>query len=278
MHALAYKVEPPEHAPGRGILALEQGARGTVVRAARANSPLKLLLPRNHGRGVWAYLASFGGGLVDGDSIHFEVDVGARAMGLLSTQSSTKVYRSPRGCRQAFHARVGEEGFLVLLPDPVSCFAGARYEQETTVTLAPQASLVLLDAFTCGRAARGERWAFSRYVARTLVKREGTPLLLDAIRLDPEEGALPPRMGRFEALATLAVFGPAAAVLREALLRAPPPLRRRAPVIETASPLGEDGALLRVAATSVEEAMSAVRSRLLALPTLLGDDPLARKW
>jgi urease accessory protein len=278
MHALAYKAEHPEQAPGRGVLVLEQGARGTVVRAARANSPLKLLLPRNHGRGVWAYIASFGGGLVDGDSIHFEVDVGAGATGLLSTQSSTKVYRSPRGCRQALQARVREEAFLVLLPDPVACFAGARYEQETTVTLAPRASLVLLDAFTCGRAARGERWAFSRYLNRTLVKREGVPLLLDAVRLDPEEGALPPRMGRFEALATLAVFGPVVAVLREALLRTPPPLRRRAPILEAASPLGEDGALLRVAATSVEEAMSAVRSRLRALPLLLGDNPFARKW
>lgn len=269
---------PSLQAPGRGQLALEHGARGTVVRAARANSPLKLLLPRNHGHGAWAFMASFGGGLVDGDSLHLEVDVGARATGLLSTQSATKVYRSPRGCRQELHARVGEEGLLVLLPDPVACFADARYEQLTSVTLAPRASLVLLDAFTCGRAARGERWAFARYVSRTLVERQGAPLLLDAVRLDPQEGALPSRMGRFEALATLAVFGPQAAPLREALLSAPPPLRRRASVIETASPLGEDGALLRVAATSVEEALLAVRARLRGLPALLGDDPLARKW
>lgn len=264
--------------PGRGLLALEHEGRGTVVRAARANSPLKLLLPRNHGHGAWAYTASFGGGLVDGDSVHLEVDVGARATGLLSTQSSTKVYRSPRGCRQALHARVADEALLVVLPDPVACFAGARYEQLTTVTLAPSASLVLLDAFTCGRAARGERWAFSRYSARTQVERQGTPLLLDSVRLDPEEGGLPPRMGRFEALALLAVFGPRAAVLREALLQPAAPLRRRASVIEAASPLGEDGALLRVAATSVEEASLAIRARLSSLPTLLGDDPLARKW
>ena len=267
-----------EHAPGRGVLALEHGPHGTVVRAARANSPLKLLLPRNHGRGVWAYLASFGGGLVDGDSLHVEVDVGEHATGMLSTQSATKVYRSPSGCRQALHARVSEDGLLVLLPDPVACFTGARYEQETHVTLAPRASLVMLEALTCGRAARGERWAFEHYQSRTLVQRAGVPLLLEAVRLTPEEGALPPRMGRFEALALLAVFGPQVEPLREALLRAPAPLRRRASVIETASPLGEDGAFLRVAAASIEEAMSAVRARLQALPGLLGDDPLARKW
>ncbi|KFE71150.1 urease accessory protein UreD [Hyalangium minutum] len=279
MEAPAYTLEDRlEHVPGRGVLALEHGTRGTFVRAARANSPLKFLLPRNHGRGAWAYLASFGGGLVDGDSLHIDVSVGARATGLLSTQSATKVYRSPRGCRQLLQAQVGEEGLLVLLPDPVACFTGARYEQETSVTLAPSASLVLLDAFTCGRAARGERWAFAHYLSRLLVQRGGVPLLLDAVRLTPEEGALAPRMGRFEALALLAVFGPQVAALREALLTSPAPLRRRASVIETASPLGEDGALLRVAATSVEEALSAVRSRLRTLPSLLGDDPLARKW
>ncbi|MDY7225795.1 urease accessory protein UreD [Hyalangium rubrum] len=278
MEALAHREVPSQHTPGRGLLALEQGRHGTVVRAARANSPLKLLLPRNHGRGAWAYMASFGGGLVDGDSVHLEVDVGARATGLLSTQSATKVYRSPRGCRQTLHARVGEEALLVLLPDPVACFANARYDQETSVTLAPGASLVLLDAFTCGRAARGERWAFSRYTARTLIERQGVPLLLDAVRLDPGEGDLPHRMGRFEALGMLAVFGPQTAALREALLAPPAPLRRRASLVEAASPLGEDGALLRVAATSVEEATLALRERLRSLPALLGDDPLARKW
>jgi urease accessory protein len=85
-------------------------------------------------------------------------------------------------------------------------------------------------------------------------------------------------MGRFEALALLAVFGPQASTLREAILQPSAPLRRRASIIEAASPLGEDGALLRVAATSVEEASLAVRARLRSLPTLLGDDPLARKW
>jgi urease accessory protein len=164
------------------------------------------------------------------------------------------------------------------LPDPVACFAEARYAQETTVHLAPRASLILGDAFTCGRAARGERWAFSHYTARVLVERQGTPLLLDAVRLDPQEGVLPPRLGRFEALAVLAVFGPQVAPLREALLGPPPPLKRRAPVVETASPLGEDGALLRVAATTVEDALRTVRARLSALPALLGDNPFVRKW
>lgn len=270
---------PAAPSPGRASLVLERGARGTVVRSARATSPLKLLLPRNHGHGVWAYLASFGGGLVDGDDLLLEVEVGPHATGLLSTQASTKVYRSPRGCRQVLHARVAEHALLALLPDPVACFTGARYEQLTSIQLAPGASLLLLECLTCGRAARGERWAFERYTTRTTVERAGQPLLLEALHLDSSEGPpLPERMGRFEALATLVALGPATAPVREDMLRDPGPLQRRADIVLSPSPLGEDGALLRVAATSVESVTLAVRSCLRALPKLLGDDPFARKW
>jgi urease accessory protein len=191
-------MSPSPPSPGRASLVLEHGTHGTVVRSARATSPLKLLLPRNHGHGVWAYLASFGGGLVDGDDLHLDVEVGPRATGLLSTQASTKVYRSPRGCRQVLHARVAEHALLALLPDPVACFAGARYEQLTSVELAPGASLLLLETLSCGRAARGERWAFERYTTRTTVERAGQLLLLDSLHLDSSEGPpLPQRMGRY---------------------------------------------------------------------------------
>ena len=175
--------------PAEGSSRSSTGLAGTVVRAARANSPLKLLLPRNHGRGAWAYLASFGGGLVDGDSIHVDVERGRPAPRGCSPRSPpprcTALRAAAGSCSRP---SVGEDGLLVLLPDPVACFAGARYEQETSVTLAPGASLVLLDAFTCGRAARGERWAFSHYLVATLVQRAGVPLLLDSVRLSTRGG------------------------------------------------------------------------------------------
>ncbi len=248
------------------------------MREARATDPLKLLLPRNHGHGAWVFLATYGGGLVDGDHVRLTTEVRPGATALLSTQASTKVYRSPRGCRQELEATVGAEAALFLLPDPVACFAGARYDQRTTVDLAPGASLVLLDAWTCGRAAHGERWAFAHLRTTTTVTRGGRPLLLDAVLLDPADGPLAPRLGRFQAFAMLAAFGPRAARVREAILGPLGPPCAEASVLVTASPVGEDGAILRVAATSVEEATRTLRADLRALPDLLGDDPFARKW
>src|SRR4029079_4497747 len=99
----------------------------------------------------------------------------------------------------------------VVIPDPVACFAGATYEQRTTIRLAGDASLVFLDALTCGRSARGERWAFTRYASRTRIEREGRLVAHDAVVLDAQRGGpLPERMGRFEALATIISIGAAA--------------------------------------------------------------------
>lgn len=264
---------------GQGRLAFERGASGTVLREARAESPLKLLTPRNHGDAAWVFVATFGGGLVDGDAIHLDVDVARGATALLGTQASTKVYRCPTSsCRQALVARVADEALLVSIPDPVACFAEARYAQTITVELAPTASLVLVDGFTAGRSARGERWELHRYTARTLVSRAGTPLLLESIVLDPAQGELPARLGRFDALATVALFGPRVAALREAALAVALPLARKAPLLAAVSPIGDDGALLRLAGSSVEEVSAAVRRCLAGLGALLGDDPFARKW
>ncbi len=266
-----------EVAAGRGAVAFELSGARTVLRTVRAATPLQLLTPRNHGHGAWVVVASLGGGLVDGDAVQLDVEVGAGAACLLGTQASTKVYRCPeRTCRQALHARVAADGVLVAIPDPVACFAGARYEQSVRVDLAASASIVLVDAFTSGRSARGERWDFVRYASRTTLTREGAPLLLDATLLDPAHGDLRARMGRFDAFATLVVAGPRAAGLRAAALAAPAP--PTAALVTASSPLGDDGAVVRFAGTSVEIVTVALRDRLAGLDAILGDDPFARKW
>lgn len=58
---------------------------------------------------------------------------------------------------------MAEGALLAVLPDPVTCFAGARYSQRQSFLLAPGASLVLVDWLTCGRRALGEAWALASY-------------------------------------------------------------------------------------------------------------------
>jgi urease accessory protein len=252
----------------------------TVVHTARAHSPLKLLLPRNHGTGAWVYVATLGGGLVDGDVVALDVDVGPGASALLGTQASTKVYRSPRGTSQRMRARVGGGGLLAVLSDPVSCFAGARYEQRIDVDLADEeATLVLVDTLTCGRAARGERWAFARYASRTRVSRAGRVVVIDAALLDPAHGDVATRVGKYDAFATVIAVGPRAGGVRAGILAA----AAAAPVtpstrLMTATSLGPDATLARLAATSAQEAIATVRALVQPVARELGDDPFARRW
>lgn len=269
----------PEHA-GEAVLAVEraahEGGRSVVTRAA-AKSPLQVLLPRNHGHAVWAFLSSHGGGLVDGDDTALAVQVGEGASALLTTQASTKVYRSPRGCSQRVDAEVAAGGLLVVMPAPVVCFAGARLEQAVSVRLGDGASVVLVDAATCGRAACGERWAFARYRSVLEVRRGERLIVRDAVELDATHGPLAPRLGRFDALATVIAIGPRAPLVVDAAPHAPDVAGALPAWVAATSPLAE-GTLVRAAARSVDALHRGLRALLAEIPALLGDDPFARTW
>ncbi len=270
--------------PGVARLAFERaGPSGkTALSTAFAASPLRILMPRNHGNAAWVFLASLGGGLVDRDHLDVDVEVGPGASAFLGTQASTKVYRSPNGCSQRMVARVAEGGSLALVPDPVVCFEGAHYGQRIDIALGLGASVFVLDGYTCGRSARGERWAFSRYASRTTITRGGVAAMIDATLLDPGHGAIAERMGRFDVVLSLAVFGPRFAAVRAVALASGGAGGdvgvSDGSVIAAASPLGPDGCIVRVAAERFESASRVLRSSFAALAQGLGDDPFVRKW
>ena len=234
-------------------------------------------MPRNHGPGAWVFLSSYGGGLVDGDRLCIRVDAAPGTMAFIGTQASTKVYRSRTGSSQTLEIRIAEGAALALVPDPVVAFAGARYAQRIDVVMAPDASIALFDAYTCGRSARGERWQFARFESKTTIARDGRVVLVDSTRLDPAHGSVSDRMAGFDVIGCVVAIGPRFAGMRSALREAvsSPP---RARTLCSASPLGNDGLVLRFAADHFENASCALRPSFRALARELGDDPFVRKW
>lgn len=270
-------------APGAGLveLALVCGATAVVRRLAR--SPLKLLTPRGKGGCAHVVASTYGGGLLGGDRVSLGVRAGEGTRCALGTQASTKVYRSAGGgtSRQALDADVAAGAVLAVAPDPVTCFAGSRYEQRQTFRLAEDASLLLIDWFTSGRAARGERWAFDRYRSDTRVDVAGRTLARDALLLDAAHGPVdaPHRMGRFDCMASVFLLGPAFAAGAKELLDAAAraPVQRRAPLVAAASPLA-GGAVLRVAGGAAEAVGRFVARHLGRAWDALGEDAWSRKW
>lgn len=262
---------------------VERVAGESAAVSIEANSPLKLLTPRARGLSVWSYLSSFGGGLVAGDETSLSLRVGSGARCFLGTQASAKIYRNPRSlpCSHRLDARVESGAILVLAPDPVQGFAGSIYLQRQEFRMAPGAGLAMVDWFSSGRSARGERWAFGRFQGRNEVFIGDDRLLLDSILLDPADGRLdgPHRLGRFNCFATILLLGlpfrqAASRLLAES---ADAPVKRRDSLTLSVSPLG-DGALARIASEEVETAALEVRRILTVAAGVLGDDPWAHRW
>ena len=253
--------------------------RSRVVQAY-ATSPLRLLAPTNHGHGAWVYTSSYGGGLVDGDTVSIGLTVGGGATAFVSTQASTKVYRSFRGAESRLRAQVDAGAVLVFAPDPVVCFGGARYRQEQTVSVAPGGGLVLVDWVTSGRRAAGERWQFDEYVAHTGIDVGGQRCLFDTLSLRAAHGDLAARLGRFDVLALVVIAGTplnesaTAVIARVGQTR----VSRRADLLVSAAPLRTGGCAVRIAGRSVEQVGAVIEQVLDFVPALLGDNPWSRKW
>ncbi|AKV02366.1 Urease accessory protein UreD [Labilithrix luteola] len=273
-------------AAGRGsLVATRPDARmASTLSHAFATSPLRFVRPTFPGSSAAAVcLVTFGGGLVDGDTVDLDVTVDPGATLLVFTQATTKVFRGR--ARQSLRARVA--GTLVLLPDPVACFRDAHYTQHVDVDLqGPSASCVVLDGFTSGRAAYGERWAFGSLETRTVVRRDGKKLLHEAFRLDAKDGSIAERMDRFEAFATLFAIGPGVAPVRAGILSHSREHARGADgaLVAAPSPLPvprrdstSDGAIVRIAGTTPLGVIDEVQRRLRNLPEIDVVDPFTAR-
>ncbi|HEU4437610.1 MAG TPA: urease accessory protein UreD, partial [Methylomirabilota bacterium] len=97
------------------------------------------------------------GGVLAGDRLEMEISLGPDSAACLSTPSATRVYRSPGPpAVQRVAIDLGRGATLEWLPDHLIPSPGARLRQSTGIALGPDATLLYLDAWAVGRAARGE--------------------------------------------------------------------------------------------------------------------------
>jgi urease accessory protein len=267
-------------AAGTAYLTFTRSGAETVLTRAFATSPAKLIATRGRGPTCWVYSATLGGGLVGGDDIQLHADVETGARALLTTQASTKVYRSPCRSRQSLNATVDADALLAVVPDPIVCFADADFIQTQRYHLRASASLVMVDWITSGRHGTGERWAFSRYESRFDIRRDSLPIFFDAVVLESNTDLVVERMGRFEVLMTAVITGPLVAAAAIAVVNdlAQAPIVGGADLVASSTRLRDGGALVRMAGTSVEQVGHALRRYLAFLSPLAGDDLWIRKW
>ncbi|KAF9022979.1 hypothetical protein BDZ89DRAFT_1070340 [Hymenopellis radicata] len=194
---LVASTSPTPGGTGR-IVVSSHGSRATFSELS-STYPLKLLSPRAFDDSVaLVYLLTYGGGLVSGDQVNLSVQVASSAK-----LGSTKVFKTRPGRRlatvegdqsstlppttQNLTFTVSASGGLFLLPDPVTCFRSATYNQIQTFHLAETSSAAILDWITSGRRSLGEEWAFSRYYSVNEIFLDGKRIARDVMLLEDDE-------------------------------------------------------------------------------------------
>jgi urease accessory protein len=170
-----------------GALRLRFERRGgaTVLAGCRWTLPLQVLAPLSldDPASVVSVLNPTGG-VLGGDRLRVDVEVGPGAHACLTTPSATKVYRTAgEPAVQAVRLAVGPGAVLEWVPDHTIPFAGSDFRQAIEADVADGGCLVLVDAFSAGRVAAGERWRFRRLESALTVRGPRGELVHDRLLL-----------------------------------------------------------------------------------------------
>ena len=100
------------------------------------------------------------GGLVGGDTLRVEIDVGPQAHGLVTTPGATRFYRSDgKAALQHVSAKLAAGARLEWLPLETICYDACLAENRLSMSLAPGAELLGWDVTAFGLPASGKPFA-----------------------------------------------------------------------------------------------------------------------
>jgi urease accessory protein len=174
---------------------------------------------------AFATLTSAAGGVLQGDVLATDVEVGPGARLHLGTQSATRFYRMPAGsaCLETT-LEVATGGYLELIPDAWIPYAGSRVRSVTRCRVSPDGVLIVAEVIGAGRAALGESMAFERLESITEIEVGGVACARDTLVLDPEDRLdAVGRVGSYAAVGSLFVVarGMPASLLQDAISDTP---------------------------------------------------------
>ena len=193
------------HPDGRLSLRFEYDApiARTLLHVAEQRQPLKVVRAfQQEGGAALAHVHNVSGGILAGDRLSLDLEIGPRAHAQVTSTGATRLYRSRAGTAAAeFTARatVRSGALLEYLPDPLIPFADSRFHQDTVVNLEDDAGLFWWETVAPGREAHGEMFSYDALRFRFDLRAEGVPIALERSHLDPAARPLgsPARLGPY---------------------------------------------------------------------------------
>lgn len=114
------------------------------------------------------------GGVVGGDALAIDIDVGEASHALISNPGAAKWYKAnARISRQSLRFKVADHACLEWMPQESIFYDQAHVILEQEIDLAPNASCILCDVQCFGRTASGEQFEQGSIRQRVQVKRDG---------------------------------------------------------------------------------------------------------
>ena len=172
------------------MLVAERGGRSVAVRQFHQGA-LRVLRPHylDDSGQVCYVVVNPGGAYLGADLYVIDVEVAEGAKLLLTTQSATKIYRTPGSfAEQRMRLRLGAGAQLELAPDQVIAYREASYRQNTHITLHPTSSLVMSEVITPGWSPDGASFRYEELRLRTEIQIESGGLLaLDNLLIRPPQ-------------------------------------------------------------------------------------------
>lgn len=175
----------------RGFLRMRFGVKDgfTVIRDIYNQVPLKVAKPfyfEPESGEIFIYQMNPAGGMVQGDEYCQEIELEMNARVFFTTQSATKVYRTPNGQASQFNLfMLGEGSLLEYFPDSVIPFAGSDFVNETKIHLTKGTTAFIAETAAPGRVRRDEVFRFNRYSSKTRVYWDEDLILWDNWCLQP---------------------------------------------------------------------------------------------
>ncbi len=161
---------------------------------------------------LYVMMLNTSGGLVGGDRLLTEVELGPKAEALLITASAAKAYRTNgTPSIQDTVVRMKQGATLEYLPDHLIPHPDSIIHQSLKVEMEPGCRAMIYDAIAAGRIARGERWNFKELKMETSISLESRPAYISRSLITPDSEPLH-RIGWMQSysyLATIVIVGPA---------------------------------------------------------------------
>lgn len=190
---------------------------------------------------------------------------------------------------QSISFSVAPTSTLFLLPDPVTCFENASYNQLQRFDLSKDASIVVLDWITSGRKALGEEWVFSRYYSVNEIWLDGKRIAKDVMLLeeshDPDSKmahrTLGDKMAPYSCYAMVILYGPNVQDIINSITAQYNRIsvfKQKSPgdMIWSLSPISQDGAVMRVAGQETEIVKGWLQQALGGIEEIVGTDVYRR--